>query len=404
MSIKKPMLDPRQFLQPDAHFPYRTQLSSHPVLPTRIHNFFSQQQIPKDFHPFHPKYTSLIHIKLKEIADNFELFGKNHTLNERIKTAEAIAQEIRNTVPSMAPLYEIAARYHLTCRLLKMQSDLPAIQLNDIGNIYNFMTVENSFILPEKFIYLVLRQNLIPRIASKAADRWNLRPSMTENLTSAEKSISQYVQSIKKIISHSHLEEQDWHEIPADNEDIDSLLSCLDAALRNAFAQKLIMHISLPCKAAYAQTGALPTDIAATLGKIIAFLNHSDARMRSFLAVPCDPAKDLVAQLFDTRKSKQRHFREIEQDARANHARIDQRLFSCIFPCLTQRSHAKIDRVKNNKLAAVSWAEKQYFSAKPIHYPLVEPILVDDASLFSDFAPRELNSPSVISPLDFLTS
>jgi len=85
MSIKKTLLDPKQFLQPEAYFPYRTPISTSPVLPAKVLSFFSHYPIPKDFHPFHARYESAIHVGLKIISDNFERSVCNRTLYQSQK-------------------------------------------------------------------------------------------------------------------------------------------------------------------------------------------------------------------------------------------------------------------------------------------------------------------------------
>ncbi|HLY70508.1 MAG TPA: hypothetical protein VKR53_12320 [Puia sp.] len=404
--------DPKEFLLRKKTFLPLSRPTPH-VLPASILNFFSQYRIPTDFHPYQATIENQaiienpIHLQLQILADSFEGLAKNCTLDEKIRIAEAMALEIRNTPPVLATLFELGVRYHLADRLLEMQSDLLKTRLSDIGKIYNFMTVKNTFVLPETFTASTMRQNLIPRVASAVANRWKLQSSLEENLLEAEKLISYFAQGLKKIINQEHLEEEeerivkiipDWRNTTTtvDNRDIDSLLSCIDAALRNAFAQKLINHAVLPCKASYEKTSVLPKDITNTIEKITAFLDLSDKKARSFLAVPCDPAKDLLAQLFDTRKSVQTHLKEIEQEAQDKHRRIDRRPLSRIAPALFSASHTKIECIKNNKADAITWAKKQYSSETPIPY--------EDVSLFRDFAPKEQEESPPERTLDLLTS
>jgi hypothetical protein len=413
-SCEKRVLDPRKFLQKNydpkefllrkkTFLPLRRPAPH--VLPDSILNFFSQYRITTDFHPYQVTIESPIHLQFQILADTFEGLAKNCTLNEKIRIAEAMAMEIRNAPPVLATLFELGARYHLADRLLEMQSDLLKTRLSDIGKIYNFMTVKNTFVLPETFAALTMRQNLIPRAASAAANRWKLQPSMEENLLEAEKLISYFVRGLKKIINQEPLEEEeerivkiipDWRNTTVDNRDIDSLLSCIDAALRNTFAQKLITHTVLPCKASYEKTGVLPKDITNTIQKITAFLTRSDKKARSLLAVPCDPAKDLIAQLFDTRKSVQTHLKEIEQEAQDKHRLIDRRPLSRIAPALFSGAHALVDCIKTNKVDAITWGKNQYSSETPISY--------EDVSLFRDFAPKEQVELPPERTLDLLTS
>ncbi len=432
------VLDIEQFLQAGAIVPARNTnfLFSSPmdflftptILPHDSIKFFATHSIPSDYHPHLESTKSPVHSELKKIVEYFEEFSRNCSLKEKIDIAEKIIMEIRyagmiiylqenskglkieekallaeemidSEDTTTSPLFELGARHHLACSLFKMQSSLPQTKTRDIAAIFNFLTLKNTFVADWGSLRLTMHKNLFGRIGSNIADLLVLKPSLNDTLVQANELVDFYVNKLKEMINKGYIDsyvEEDLEstvEPIVDNGSINTLLQCAETSYRHALATQIVDSLSESYKGTYQKSGELPKDIADTIQKITAFLKlpSEKAYIRTALHSPCDPSKALLSSLFDRPKSFHALVDQAEQEANKEHDRTD---FYSKFPLLFSIvPHAKINRVRANKIQAISWAEKQWNSPDPIPYSL------PSSQSLSTFSTAPISSPDRIERL-----
>lgn len=416
LAREKPMLECRDLLQPDAEFPTRNMhfLTESRILPAHLIAFFAENPIPHGYHPYQKSSNSAVDDYLKRVTAHFETLSIHLSFEEKLCLADKIAIEIRHAhlihfadtqckdlseedryiaVDEVMresdardsvdhSLYELGARYHLTCSLMQSHAFFPMSNLKDISNIYNFMTVTNTFIPSNECLRFMMQERFIPSIAQTVAHLWHPKRSLNENLHEAQELIRICIDNFKETINKgcidSYVEEEDrafiadaqehsgWNEPDVENEDIDNLLAGVESELRKAFARKLVSSLAASYKAAYTSNGALPQEITQAIEEINLFANAS--RENSSVAqttAPYNPARDLISNIFDHPSHIPTHLQQLKKQAHPTST--FKGLIDIFYRFLFPASYARhLALIQANRERSLSWAEKQWDSVHTV--------------------------------------